>query len=191
MAKKARRRMKRQNGQWVYSAAQVTIDPSPWDEGTRPAAREAFAVVEERGEVDSRTGKTINPNGVRGLRYMDMMEVYAKRGWISDRGYLAGCKLRLAWLATEKGQCSPWMRERVDSSPKPDAAIGIQIDRLSKLIRLGSVIPLHDRRIIECVTYHGTGIGSLREYRGSQHDKGKVHLFQAFDRLADAIEKVA
>lgn len=191
MAKKSKHRTKRQNGQWVYSAAQVSLPPSPWDEGTRPMAREAFAVVEERGDVDSRTGKTINPNGVRGLRYMDMMETYAKRGWISDRGYLAGCKLRLAWLATEKGQCAPWLRERVDSSPKPDAAIGIQIDRLSRLIRLGSVIPLHDRRIIECVTYHGTGIGTLREYRGSQHDKGKAHLLEAFDRLAAAIEKVA
>ena len=191
MARKTKARLKRQNGQWVHPVAHVSLAPMPWDHGATGLANRAGLVVEERGETDPQTGKVTNPNRVTGVRRVDMIEVYRKRGWISERGAQAAVKLRLAWLATEKGTCAPFMRERVDSSPKPDAAIGIQIDRLSKLIRLGSVIPLHDKRIVECVAYHGAGIGSLPEYRGMRHDKGKVHLAEAFDRLADAIEKVA
>ena len=190
-ARKTKSRLKRQNGQWVHPVANVSLAAMPWDHGATGLANRAGLVVEERGEVDPATGKVTNPNRVTGARRVDMIEVYRKRGWISERGAQAAVKLRLAWLATEKGQCAPWLRERVDSTPKPDAAIAIQIDRLSKLIRLGSVVPARDKRIVECVAYHGSGIGALPEYRNRKHEQGKTHLAEAFERLADAIEKVA
>lgn len=190
---KARRagRKRRPNGKHAYAASQVTLAPNPWDEGTRPPAREAFAVVEDRGEIDPDTGKRINPNGVKGIRYKDMLEIYRDRGWISAAGYEAALKVRVAWLNTEKGQCPPWLRERVDSSPKPDTAIAVQIDRLSRMIRLGSVIPAEDSRIVHHVACLGSAIGGLPEYRGMHHEKGKKHLMAAMDRLADNISRVA
>ena len=87
------------------------------------------------------------------------------------------------------GRCAPWLRERVDSSPKPDAAVTIQIDRISALLRVSSLIPAEDRIILDCVCGRGDPIG--RVYRGSQHDAGKQHLSAALERLADRIEGIA
>lgn len=162
-----------------------------WDHGAMGAANRHGLVVEERGEVDARTGKMQNPNGVTGVRRVDMLEVYHKRGWISQEGYSAARLLSMAWLNTEKGKCAPWLRERVDSSPKPDAAIAIQIDRMSALIRVSRLVPAEDERIVSCVCYDGNAIGYLREYRGSRHEAGKAHLRMALDRLYERIEGLA
>lgn len=187
--KKTNRKLKRRNGQWVHPAANVTLAPAPWDHGADGPANRIGLVIEERGDVDAVTGKVTNPNGVTGARRVDMLEVYAKRGWISARGRSAGEALRMAWLRTEMGTCPPWLRERVDSSPKPDAAVGIQIDRLSKLLRISRLVMADDARIIHTVVEMGAAIGALPEYRGSKHERGKLHLFEALERLADRVER--
>ena len=165
--------------------------PSPWDHGATGAANRIGLVIEERGEVDPKTGRIINPNRVTGARRYDMLKIYAKRGWITDRGLTAGEAIRSAWLGTEKARGTDWTRERVDSSPKPDAAIAIQIDRMSALLRISKLVPPEDQAIIDCVCCHGAPIASLREYRGSQHERGKAHLRAALERLADRIERGA
>ena len=160
-----------------------------WDHGAMGQANRIGLVVEERADLDPETGKAINPNGVTGARRKDMLEVYADRGWISQRAYGAGELLRVSWLRTDIGRCAPWLRERVDSSPKPDAAVAIQIDRISALLRVSSLIPAEDRGILDCVCGRGDPIG--RVYRGSQHEAGKLHLVAALERLADRIEGIA
>lgn len=169
----------------------VTVSATPWDHGSMGQANRIGLVVEERAETDPDTGKKINPNGVTGVRRRDMLEVYADRGWISQRAYGAGEMLRLSWLKTEIGRCAPWLRERVDSSPKPDAAVAIQIDLISALLRISRMVNPDDKRIVDCVCAHGDPIGRLPEYRGSRHEAGKVHLAAALERLADRIEGVA
>ena len=166
----------------------VSVSQTPWDHGATGQANRIGLVVEERAETDPETGKKVNPNGVTGVRRRDMLEVYAERGWISQRAYGAGELLRMSWLKTEVGTCAPWLRERVDSSPKPDAAVAIQIDRLSALLRVSSLIHPDDKRIVDCVCAHGDPIGRLPEYRGSKHEAGKAHLAAALERLADRIE---
>ena len=167
----------------------VAVSATPWDHGATGQANRIGLVVEERAETDPETGKAINPNGVTGARRKDMLEVYADRGWISQRAYGAGELLRVSWLRTDIGRCAPWLRERVDSSPKPDAAVTIQIDRISALLRVSSLIPAEDRIILDCVCGRGDPIG--RVYRGSQHEAGKIHLVAALERLADRIEGIA
>lgn len=167
----------------------VTMPVSDWDHGAEGQANRIGLVVEKRGDVDPDTGEVVNPNGITGARRVDMLEIYARRGWISTRGYNAGEMIRAAWLGTEKGRGNDWTRERVDSSPKPDASIAIQIDRMSALIRVSRLVPAEDERIVDCVCCQGNAIGQLREYRGSQHERGKSHLRDALERLADRIEK--
>lgn len=169
----------------------VNIQPTPWDHGATGQANRIGLVVEERGEVDATTGKVTNPNKVTGVRRYDMLEVYHKRGWISTEGYNAGELLRMAWLKTQVGICAPWLRERVDSTPKPDAAVAIQIDRVSALVRISCMVPAEDDRIVTAVCGHGSAIGSLSEYRGRRHEEGKAHLRAALERLARRIEGLA
>ena len=168
--------------------ASVSVADCPWDHGATGPANRHGLVVEERGEVDPKTGKVTNPNGVTGVRRVDMLDIYHNRGWIDARQWVAGAAIREAWLGTEKGRGADWTQERVDSSPKPDAAIAIQIDRMSRLIRISKLVPPEDERIIDTVCCQGNAIGALREYRGSQHERGKAHLREALDRLADRIE---
>ncbi|MDF3606315.1 hypothetical protein PE067_09305 [Paracoccus sp. DMF-8] len=168
-----------------------TIAASPWDHGAMGQANRHGLVIEERGEVDPKTGKIQNPNCVTGVRRYDMLEIYHKRGWISTAGYNAGCLLRMAWLKVSVGTCPPWLRERVDSSPKPDAAVAIQIDRVSALLKVSRMVPVEDERIVSCVCCDGNAIGALREYRGRKHEDGKAHLKIALDRLSERIEGLA
>lgn len=189
MASKKAKRIRRQNGQWVHSKANVSLAPAPWDHGATGSANRIGLVVEERGETDPKTGKMVNPNGVTGVRRVDMLDQYLKRGWITSRGHAAGTALRIAWLRTEMGTCAPWLRDRVDSSPKPDAAVAIQIDRLSKLMRISRLVIPADDRLINVVVAQGAAIGALPEYRGSRHEAGKRHLHEALERLADRIER--
>ena len=166
----------------------VTMEATSWDHGATGQANRVGLVIEDRGEKDPATGKVVNPNNVTGVRRYDMLEVYAKRGWISTRAHGAGELLRLAWLKTEIGTCAPWLRERVDSSPKPDLAVTIQIKRMSALLRVSKLIDQDDERIVFCVCCDGGSIGRLPEYRGDNHDKGKAHISAALERLADRIE---
>lgn len=188
MASKKAKRIRRQNGQWVHSKASVSLAPVPWDHGASGQANRIGLIVEERGELDARTGKVVNPNRVTGARRVDMLEIYHKRGWITTRGYGAGELLRVAWLRTDMGTCAPWLRERVDSSPKPDEAVAVQIDRLSSLIRIARLIPAGDKAILDRVCRQGAGVGSLPQYRNVAHTAGIRHLSDALERLADRAE---
>ena len=190
MSKARRKALKANNARRsAKTLGKVSVAQTPWDHGATGQANRIGLVIEERADIDPETGKKINPNGITGARRKDMLEVYADRGWISQRAYGAGELLRVSWLRTDIGRCAPWLRERVDSSPKPDAAVAIQIDRISALLRVSSLIPAEDRGILDCVCGRGDPIG--RVYRGSQHEAGKAHLSAALERLADRIEGIA
>jgi hypothetical protein len=145
-------------------------------------------VLEDAAEIDPKTGKPVNPNNVKRLRRVDMLEIYFRRGWITRRGFTAAEALRDAWEATGKMKGMSWAQDRVDSTPKPDAAIDIQIDRVSRLAVYSRHISAPDVEIIRVVVYDGNAIGSLKQYRGRAHEAGKEHLRAALDRLADALD---
>lgn len=167
----------------------VSIEPNPWDHGATGQANRIGLVIEERGELDPITGKTTNPNGVTGVRRVDMLDLYLKREVITPRAHAAGLILRHAWLKTGMGQCAPFLRERVDSTPKPDAAVAILVDRITALVRVSRLIPQRDERIIGIVCEHGAGVGALPEYRGPRHPLGLMHLAAALESLADVMER--
>lgn len=194
MASKSRRRTKLKKGTNAKAQprALVSVASSPWDMGaTGPANRARESRIEDGvdPEVDPDTGevKTRNPNGVKRRVFYDMLDVYYRRGWITKRGFNAASALRDAWQRTEQGQGNDWSKERVDSTPKPDAAVAVQIDRMSALVAITRHIPPEDHSILLTVACEGHAIGRLRQYRGMNHDKGKRHLHDALERLADRI----
>lgn len=190
-AAKARKNRQKLRASCANRKPKMTLAETPWDHGATGPANRIGLVIEERGDLDPDSGKLTNPNKVTGARRYDMLEIYHKRGWISTEGYNAGELLRMAWLKTQAGICAPWLRERVDSTPKPDAAVAIQIDRVSALVRISRMVAPEDDRIVTAVCGSGASIGSLPEYRGRRHEEGKAHLRAALDRLSQRMEGLA
>lgn len=182
-----RKRLKLGTRDLAQPKASVTLAQPRWDQGATGLANLIGLVSEERGHYDPDKGKHFNPNNVRGVRRVDMLEVYAKRGWISKRGHTAGESLRNAWDATQKSKGTDLSDPRVDRTPKPGAFIDIQVNRVSKLAALSKLVAKADQSIVFAVACEGRSISHLPQYRNRNHEKGKVHLYEAFERLADAI----
>ena len=163
----------------------VTITATPWDLGAKGKANQAGLVIEDAAETTPE-GKAANPNGVKRARRVDMLERWHRLGKITTAGYNAAEKLRNAFEATERAPGWP-DNDRVQSSPKPDHAVTIQIDRLSKYHFIARHVARDDREIIShCVLSQGTPAG-LKKYRGRNHEKGYAHLREALERLAKSM----
>jgi hypothetical protein len=160
----------------------ITLDQCPWDHGADGQANRKGLVVEERGEIDPKTGKVTNPNGVTGVRRVDLLDYWHKRGSISAAGFNAASALRDAFEATQKSPpCLP-DNDRVQASPKPDHAVTIQIDRISRYHHLRKFVHPCDAHIIDRCVLGG-------EHPGKVY--GALRTRQGFDDLRDALDRMA
>lgn len=168
--------------------------PTSWDKGASGPANRHGLIEEPATEFDPVTGKPQpNPNNVKRMRRVDMLELYFRRGIITARMWNAADKLRQTFEATMKAPGWP-DNDRVQSSPKPDQAVTIQIDRLSRFHSIYRLVPLTDRPIIDACVFRMNAptsaiINGEKPYRkgGNGHAKGMDHLKAALDRLADAM----
>ena len=179
MSKAAKRRAGRRR------SAAVSLAPSPWDHGATGLANKNGLIEEERGEMDPVTGKLSNPNKVTGVRRVDLLEFWHKRGSISTAGFTAAEALRNAFEATMRGKPALPDNDRVQSSPKPDHAVDIMIDRISRFEALSRHVAPQDREIVTACVLDG-GHPS-RVYGPAKLREGFEHLRDALDRLADSI----
>ncbi len=181
MAKRARKRTKN-----------ITLPPPPppptrWDRGAAGRANRIGLIEEEAVDKDPTTGAIINPNGIRRARRVDMLEVWYRQNTITTAGFNAAEKLRDAYEATLRAPGWP-ESERVQSSPKPDHAVAVQIDRMSGFIAASRHVGHGDKAIIAaCVLERGTP-ASLKAYRNDGYKAGLVHLREALDRMALSME---
>lgn len=158
-----------------------------WDHGAMGQANRVNMVVEERADVDPETGKRVNPNGVTGVRRVDMLECWRNRKSITEGGYQAAVRLRNAYEAT---MCRPSAmpdNDRVQSSPKPDHAISIQIDRISRFEVMMRGVRDRDRHIVRACVLDGRHPSQLPQYQGDKSRDGFAHLRAALDYLSDRI----
>lgn len=170
-------------GVLARSKATVSLDASPWDHGAEGKANRHGLVVEERGDLDPKTGKVTNPNGVTGVRRVDLLEYWHKRGTISTAGFNAASALRDAFEATQKSPpCLP-DNDRVQASPKPDHAVTIQIDRISRYHHLRKFVHPTDAAIIDRCVLGGEHPGKV--YGALRTRQGFDDLREALDRMAD------
>ncbi|MEN9924363.1 MAG: hypothetical protein RL268_489 [Pseudomonadota bacterium] len=191
---KARRSRKGQRG---YPKARekntVTLAPSPWDMGAMGPANRGG--LEEEAATDmTPDGEAPNPNGVRRVRRVNMLETWHRKGVISTRGYNAGEKLRDAYNATLRAPGWP-DNDRVQSSPKPDHAVVVQIERLSAFATIYGLVPTEDRPIIShCVLDEripaSMVVSGRRPYAGARYAEGLDALRAALERLSDRMERV-
>lgn len=192
-----RRGLKKGSFQKPKSSKSVSVAPYPWDMGaTGPANR--VGLIEEQATDITPDGETPNPNGVRRARRVDMLEVWHGRGkrqqevpntgqlmpYLTTRQYNAAVALRNAFEATQRAPGWP-DNDRVQSSPKPDHAVTIQIDRLSAFHRVARLVVPEDRPILDwCVI-----LGRQPKGTGKAFAAGHGHLRAALDRLADRMER--
>lgn len=187
MSKTAKRkaRMKALKAVAARTSGQGPITLSAWDHGAMGQANRHGLVVEERGEKCATTGKVQNPNGVTGVRRVDLLEYWHKRGSITTEGYNAAEALRNAFEATQRGKPALPDNDRVQSSPKPDHAVDIQIDRISRFEALMRHVRITDRAIVTaCVLdgqHPGKVVGALRTREGF------ALLRQALDDFAQSL----
>lgn len=158
-----------------------------WDHGAMGQANRVNMVVEERADVDPETGKRVNPNGVTGVRRVDLLEFWRNRKSITESGYQAAVRLRNAYEATMCSRPSLPDNDRVQSSPKPDHAISIQIDRISRFEVMMRHVRQADRQIIIACVLDGKHPGALPQFMGDRHREGFAHLRAALDYLSDRI----
>lgn len=174
------------------TSAPVTLAPAPWDMGATGAANRIGLKMEEAIEADPETGQVTNPNEVKRMRRVDMIEVWANNGTISLAGYSVAIRLREAYEATMKAPGWP-DNDKVQSSPKPDHAITIQIDRLSAYHQIARHIIAEDTAIIDMCVIKGRSPAHIvdktgrRPYYGPGHKAGLAHIRGALDRLAEKI----
>ena len=165
----------------------ITIATTPWDLGASGPANRHGMELEDAADVDPVTGKVVNPNGIKRARRVDMLEVWHRRGTISTAGYNAAEKLRDAYEATQRAP--GWAdNDRVQSSPKPDHAVTIQIDRLSAFARIMARVENGDRAIVWHCILEGHApttavINGHKPYYGDNAG-GLAHVRDALDRLA-------
>ena len=197
MSKTSRKRSVGAQGRKVIPTHMVTTSRAPWDFGAKGQANQAGLIVEDAPTIDTVTGRRLNPNGVKRARRVDMLEVWHRAGKISTQALNAAEKLRDAFEATQRAPGWP-DNDRVQSSPKPDHAVTIQIDRLARYEVIMRLVPTADRPIIDACVLSRGGPGDVRLGGGSRpylntkddttrHEAGLKALSAALVRLAVAM----
>jgi len=165
-------------------ASSVSLPVTSWDMGAAGPANRRGLEPEDAGEPGQP-----NPNGVRRMRRVDLLEYWHRRGTISTAGFNAAVKLRDAFQRTQRGQGIDYTRDKVDASPKPDHAVTIQIDRLSEYHRIVRLVIRGDMAIIDATVLREGTPHTLRRYRGDAYQAGLRHMAEALDRLARALDR--
>lgn len=178
--------MRKRGGAKGRNAAPVSaVTVTQWDHGATGPANRIGLVTEPAIDADPVTGQVANPNGIKRARRVDMLEIWHKQGAITTEGFNAAEKLRDAFEATQRAPGWP-DNDRVQSSPKPDHAVTIQIDRISAFNAINRHVVADDRSIISaCVLHRHTP--AVAGYKGRAYQAGLDHLRDALDRLARAI----
>ena len=165
-------------GRQALPAEQVSLAPAVRDLGAAGQANRHGLVVERLKD---------SPNGEKRARRVDMLEVYLRRGTVTDRQHAAGVALRDAWARTQMGPSLDLTQERVDKSPDPGRAVTIAIDAMSRYASLTKRIPAADADVLHTVACLERSVQWLPRYRGEAYKAGERHMRDALDRLAGAL----
>ena len=167
----------------------LSAAPTPADRWASPPdtpAQRAGVVIEPACWTDPETGAQMNPNNVKRFRRIDMAESYHKRGKLDLRQFEAAKSLRDAWEATQR--TAPAIKAiQVDSSPKPDAHVAIQIDRASELSAISKHIPAESKAVIDMVVFSNHSVAHHPAYRNRNLAKGMRLLQSGLDAVAEGL----
>lgn len=166
----------------------VTVASCPWDTGPDTAAQRAGKVIEDAEWTDPETGEKRNPNGVKRARRVDIAEMLHGKGYVSERGLKAAKFITEAFEQTQKSP--PAIKKvHVDTSPKPDHAIAIQIDRISRYREAVRKIPPGCWGLVAWVCVDGRHPGSYPTIKALDMSNGGKHRLacRAFGKMIEDV----
>lgn len=161
-------RAKKRRGRKHISTAPITLGG---DHGTGTAAANTGTVLKP---VKNENGS--NPNNM-GRRYrVEVIETLD----LTLRQQQAAMAIRNAYCRVEALSSGGELKEWVQSSPKPDAAVAAQIGAVSTYAYVMKGVLRVDRPIVEHVCFKNL---PLRQFKG--HSRQGERFRQALDRVAD------
>lgn len=152
--------------------------PFGGDHGTGTAAALAGKVLRP---IVNEDGK--NPNNMARLCDDDQL---ANMDFLSMRQRQAGMEIRNAWSGVEKLSSGGELKEQVDSTPKPDATMAIQIDAQSRLVNAMAAVPRDMRDVVEHVCWHNLPI-TQKIGKGRAHYSRRADFQVALDLVANRL----
>lgn len=125
-------------------------------------------------------------NGRRYRRAMHPLEVMHEKGLLTKRQCDAGLAFSSAWEATCRGPSSDLSRPRVDSSPKPDVSVTIQLERKARYTTLAKALPREGVKVCHHVCCEARFLRDGFSVNGQQVIRHLEMLRIALDCIADA-----
>ena len=117
-------------------------------------------------------------------RRVDALTYLINNGSLTMRQQQAAEEIRAAFLGTEKLSSGQPIKERVQSSPKPDATIDVQISAMSRLVRAMEAVHKADRAIVEHMCWHGRPFREMGEkHKRKASERFKINMDRVADRL--------
>ncbi len=159
-----------------------TITPTEWDRGAGGKANQADLVEESRPFIDPETGRTVNPNGIRGNRRQTWVARYAKAGKLNSRQHMAALSLSDAAIGMPAQDPLAALGIRGQGRSDPEAA---RIDARREFRRLWSFIPNHCRAVVERVVINDSSAGG-GALGGSGTNRQMILLWDGLDAVANA-----
>lgn len=159
----------------------VSVAPTPFggDHGTGTAAAVAGtslqAIKDEKGS---------NPNNMGQRTRKIIIKDMLSRGTLTMRQFQAAEAIQTAYLSVQRLSSGGPTSERVQSSPKPDMAVTIQVGANSRLVHVMKAVKQMDRGLVEAVCWHNQPLRSA--IRGG-YVRGYVRFRAALDAAADNI----
>ena len=169
--------MARTRKQRARKMASLPPMPLGGDHGTGTTAATTGTVLEAIKDDKGR-----NPNNMGQRRRKIIVNDMLSRGTITMRQHQAAEAIQMAHLSVERLSSGGPLKEQVQSSPKPDAAITIQVGANSRLVHVMKPIKACDRALIEAVCWHNKPLRSA--IRGG-YVRGYARFRDALDAVAD------
>jgi hypothetical protein len=123
--------------------------PTSWDEGASGQANRLRLVEESAIEVDPRTGKRSNPNGVRRVRRKSWVEVYHNQGNITLDQMEAARRLYEAFHGHKAGDAMAALV--IDNSNNTYSRAIADIDRRAFLHKIWGPVPTQLKPVVKHV----------------------------------------
>lgn len=168
MSRKKRTRLKL--GPRHGSKRAVSTKPLPWNGDHGPGTSAALAGTE--------MVPLEGPNRMAQRRRVCVIDTLTS---LTMRQHQAAHALRNAYGRVDSLSSGSPLKERVQSSPKPDATIAAQVDAQSQLARCTKAIPAADRRIVDHVCWHNLPITQL----------GRMGYVRPLARFANVMDRIA
>lgn len=166
-----RKRKHRLRDSLAKPRGQVTLPRMNGDLGPATTAARRASVVEKIDDV----------NNVYRRRHGEPLDQMIATGSLTMAQQQAAEAIRDAYCRVQMLTSGGEIKERVQSSPKPDASVAAQVDATSRFIHLRKCLTASERAIVDHVCAHGQ---PLRTLPGLLHVRSGSRFREALDKVA-------